>query len=80
MNLTDAWHEVIVSGTIGAAFLTALCTGPLADKIGRKPTILIGSVNFAIGAVIMAFAGGKVPTVCSRQGFIFYAIVVFFQF
>jgi hypothetical protein len=35
------WKELIVSATVGAAWLFALIGGPLTDYYGRKPTILI---------------------------------------
>ncbi|XP_023344541.1 proton myo-inositol cotransporter [Eurytemora carolleeae] len=59
MSLSDTWQEVLVSGTLVSAFLTALTTGTIADKFGRRPTILLGSFNFAIGSLVMAVASGK---------------------
>ena len=38
------------------AFAASLFSGPLQDRIGRKPTILIADVLFTAGAVIMAFS------------------------
>lgn len=35
------WTELIVSATVGAAWLFALIGGPCNEYLGRKPTILI---------------------------------------
>ena len=35
------WKELIVSATVGAAWLFALIGGPSNEYFGRKPTILI---------------------------------------
>ncbi len=34
------WKELIVSATVGAAWLFALVGGPMTQFFGRKPTIL----------------------------------------
>jgi SP family myo-inositol transporter-like MFS transporter 13 len=44
--------------TLGAAFGSIL-GGPFADKLGRKPTIILADVLFTIGAIIM----GVAPTI-----------------
>jgi MFS family permease len=38
------------------AFIGALIAGPLSDKIGRKPTIIISDILFTFGAANMAFS------------------------
>ena len=48
--------ELVVSVTVVAAALGALCGGPSNEKIGRKPTIMIASVTFAVGALLMGVA------------------------
>ena len=41
------WKELIVSATVGAAWLFALVGGPCNEFFGRKPTILLArSVTF----------------------------------
>ena len=50
--------ELIVSVTVVGAALGALCGGPVNEKLGRKPTIMIASIIFAVGALMM----GVVPT------------------
>lgn len=48
--------ELVVSVTIVAAALGALCGGPANEKLGRKPTIMIASMTFAVGALLMGVA------------------------
>ena len=50
--------ELVVSVTVVAAAIGALCGGPSNEKLGRKPTIMIASMTFAVGAVLM----GAAPT------------------
>jgi len=53
------WKELIVSATVGAAWLFALIGGPSNEYFGRKPTILMASVIFTAGAVVMAISNSK---------------------
>lgn len=55
-QLTSLMQEVIVSVTIGFAFLFALAGGYLNDRFGRKLTTVIASVVFTVGAVVLAAA------------------------
>ena len=48
--------ELLVSITVAAAAMGAVCGGPLNEKAGRKKTIMIASIVFAVGAVVMAGA------------------------
>ena len=41
ININTEWTELIVSATVGAAWLFALIGGPCNEILGRKPTILI---------------------------------------
>ena len=66
LGLNDVWHELVVSGTLAAAFLAALGAGSLADRCGRRPTILAASGNFLVGAVVMGCARDKVVLLLGR--------------
>ncbi|XP_052125870.1 proton myo-inositol cotransporter [Frankliniella occidentalis] len=66
MELTDFWHELIVSGTIGAAWAFSLCGGYLTDKWGRRRTILTAAVIFTVGSLIMGFATNKEMLLAGR--------------
>ena len=41
ININTEWTELIVSATVGAAWLFSLIGGPCNEIFGRKPTILI---------------------------------------
>ncbi|KAH9508166.1 hypothetical protein Btru_054912 [Bulinus truncatus] len=58
-NLNTIWKELIVSGTVGAAAVFALFAGFTCDYLGRKITIMIASIVFVAGAVVMGAAQSK---------------------
>lgn len=64
-HLSTTWQEVIVSVTIGAAAISAAVSGLLCDLIGRRPTLIIASVVFTVGAAVM---GGAVNAVMLMIG------------
>ena len=55
-SLTAIQKELIVSITLAAAALGAIIGGPCNELLGRKPTIMISSVIFAVGAILMSVA------------------------
>ena len=55
-SLSSTLQEAVVSVTVGAAALAAAVGGPTSDLIGRKPTLLIASVVFTVGAIVMGVA------------------------
>ncbi|CDU22382.1 probable ITR2-myo-inositol transporter [Sporisorium scitamineum] len=57
--LTDGNKEFITSALTVGAIISALCAGVIADKIGRKWTLVICDVMFIVGAVIQAVAHKK---------------------
>ncbi|XP_050412527.1 proton myo-inositol cotransporter [Patella vulgata] len=65
-DLSTVWKEAIVSATIGAAALSALIAGFLTDFLGRKKTIMIASVVFVIGAIVMGAAPDKYVLLVGR--------------
>ena len=38
------------------SFIASLMAGPMQDKLGRKPTIMLADILFTVGAVVMATA------------------------
>ena len=58
-GLSTLWTELIVSITIGAAALFAMLGGVFNSYLGRKPTILIASTVFTVGAIVMGVANDK---------------------
>lgn len=55
-SLSDFEEEAFVSAAIAACVIGALIGGPLSDKIGRRPTIIIAAVLFAIGAAVLTIS------------------------
>lgn len=55
-SLTTIQKELIVSITIAAAALGAILGGLTNEWLGRRPTIIISSIIFSVGAVLMAAA------------------------
>ncbi|KAK7102427.1 proton myo-inositol cotransporter-like [Littorina saxatilis] len=58
-KLSTFWTEAIVSAAVGTAAVSSLAGGWVTDKIGRRPSLLIGSVIFSIGGVVMGAAPNK---------------------
>ena len=58
-KLSSIWKEGIVGATIGAAAVFALIAGFLSDWMGRKKVIMLASVVFTVGAVVMGASPDK---------------------
>lgn len=58
-SLSTLWQQLIVSGTVATAAIFSLVAGVTADKYGRKVTILMSTVVFTLGAVVMGVAPDK---------------------
>jgi MFS family permease len=56
LDLTNVQQEVVVSSTVLSAFATSLFGGSMNKKYGRKYTILIASMVFTVGALLMGAA------------------------
>lgn len=65
-KLSTIWKELVVSATVGAAAIFSLLAGNLTDWIGRKKVVMIASVLFTAGAVVMATAPGKIVLIVGR--------------
>ncbi|PVD24740.1 hypothetical protein C0Q70_15225 [Pomacea canaliculata] len=66
-DLDTAWTEAIVSGALGAAAVTALLGGWLADVIGRRYCLLGGSIVFSVGGIVMGVADMKEVLLVGRM-------------
>lgn len=55
-KLTDIQQEAVISVTIAAAAVFSLVGGMLNHTIGRKRTIVIASIAFTLGALVLGFA------------------------
>nr|XP_046249291.1 proton myo-inositol cotransporter-like isoform X2 [Scatophagus argus] len=66
MNLNNLWQEVLVSSTVGAAALSSLGGGSLNGWLGRRICILLASLIFSIGGIILSIAPDKVVLLVGR--------------
>ena len=55
-DLNDVDKELIVSLTVIGALGSAACGGYFGDRFGRKPMVIVSSITFTAGAVIMTVA------------------------
>ena len=55
-EMSTIFKELFVSVTIGLACIFSLIGGIFNDWIGRKPTTLLASLVFTIGALVLGFA------------------------
>ena len=54
-GLSNFQQELVTSLLLVGAVIGALCAGRVADKIGRRPTVLITAVVFIVGVLLAAF-------------------------
>ena len=59
-------QELIISVTIGTAALFALVSGVINSLLGRKGAMLIGSVIFVSGSLILSLAHNKETLLAGR--------------
>ena len=65
-DLNDIWRELIVSITVGAAIIGAVTGGWFNDKFGRRLVLIMASLVFTAGAVVMACAKNKETLLVGR--------------
>lgn len=65
-GLSNTWQEVIVSVTVGFAAVFALIGSPLNNCLGRKGVILISSLIFTTGSVLLGFSNTKTMLLIGR--------------
>ncbi|BFZ08924.1 hypothetical protein BsWGS_11963 [Bradybaena similaris] len=65
-HLNTIWTELIVSATVGSAAVFSVLAGFMCDILGRKITIMIASVVFVAGAIIMGAAVNKEMLMAGR--------------
>ncbi|XP_051544746.1 proton myo-inositol cotransporter-like [Myxocyprinus asiaticus] len=59
MNITAMWQELLVSGTVAAAAVSALFGGFLNGLFGRRVCILLASFTFSVGGIVLGSAPNK---------------------
>jgi len=65
-HLTSTTQEIAVSAVLIGAILGAAVSGKMADWLGRKKTLIIMAIIFAVGAILTAFAPSLWPFVILR--------------
>jgi len=55
-DLTAAQQEIVVTSTVVFCAIFSLLGGPINNKYGRRPTLLLASAIFTLGALTMGFA------------------------
>jgi MFS transporter, SP family, sugar:H+ symporter len=55
-GLSAFWQGAVVAVLLLGAMLGAAVTGPLSERLGRKPLIIIAGVTFTVGAIVAAAA------------------------
>lgn len=65
-NTNTAMIQIITSWVTLGALVGALVAGTLADKIGRRLTILLAAILFVIGALLESLAPGTTVLVIGR--------------
>ena len=58
-DLSDFWHGLIVSVTVGAAAVASLIGGPFSEILGRKIVLISSAVVFTVGAILLSASGSK---------------------
>ncbi|XP_044535040.1 proton myo-inositol cotransporter [Gracilinanus agilis] len=66
LSLDALWQELLVSGTVGAAAVSALAGGALNGVFGRRAAILLASALFTAGSVVLSVAQNKETLLCGR--------------
>ena len=66
LDCTDTELGLTMSVFIFAAAVFPLASGPIADRIGRKPVLLAGLVFFAIGSTLCAVSQNAIQMIGSR--------------
>jgi sugar porter (SP) family MFS transporter len=54
-GLSSFQQELVTSLLLVGAAIGALCAGRIADRIGRRPTVLVTAVIFVVGVALAAF-------------------------
>jgi sugar porter (SP) family MFS transporter len=54
-GLSNFQQELVTSLLLVGAVVGAMCAGRVADKIGRRPTVLVTAVVFIVGVLLAAF-------------------------
>jgi len=65
-HLSSVWQEAFIAVTLGAAALSAILSGYTNDRFGRKPTIMVSSIVFMVGAILLGAATTRWELILGR--------------
>lgn len=65
-DLTDQQNKMMVGSLNLASAAGALISGPLADKTGRRATLILSCVLSTLGSLVMAVAGNYEIIIAGR--------------
>jgi sugar porter (SP) family MFS transporter len=65
-DLSTTMKQVVVSSLLIGAIVGVLVGGPIADRVGRKPTLWTVTVVFAAAALVCAFTPNVPVLLCAR--------------
>jgi sugar porter (SP) family MFS transporter len=65
-NLSPQMEEIVVSIVLVGAMLGALCGGVIADRIGRRSTLVWGGIIFLAGSVLAPWSPNVLTLVFAR--------------
>jgi len=64
--LSSEWEEAVVGAPMAAAAIFSVLSGFTNDRFGRKPTILVASLAFTAGALLLAAAQERYMLIVGR--------------
>lgn len=65
-DLNEWWQESIVSSTLLTAWIFSILSGSITDNFGRKPVIMLSSLIFVAGSILMAIAWNAIFLLAGR--------------
>lgn len=66
-GLSSVWQEAFVSVTMAFAAVFSIVSGFMNDRLGRKPTIVLASAVFTVGALLLATATKQWMLIAGRS-------------
>lgn len=65
-NVIHPKHKYSENIILGMAVVGAIAAGPVSDRFGRRPVIIMSSLVFTVGGVVCAAAPEKVTLLVGR--------------